>query len=88
VLQATSDLKIFLRFSSFGDPDPVRSETFCWIRIRSLIRKNHSGSGQPGPGMKMKQNFFDKIHNVSTKCTIKMKFFLQTSLKSFKIQKD
>ncbi len=52
------------------------------IRIRSDLKlfagcgvgKNHSGSGQHGPGMKMKQNFSDKIHNISTKCTIKKKF--------------
>jgi hypothetical protein len=45
------------------------------LRIRNLIRsdpklfsfsgsgKNHSRSGQPGPGMKLKRNFSEKIHN-------------------------
>ncbi len=50
-----------------SDPDPVGSVTFC--RIRSRIRINHfgSGSGQPLPGMNLKQNISDKIHNFSTK---------------------
>jgi hypothetical protein len=34
---------------------------------------DHSGSGQAGPGMKMKQNFSEQIHNISTSCTIKIK---------------
>ncbi len=53
-------------------------------RIRSRIRSdpellagsgiNHFGSesGQPLLGMNLKQTFTDKIHNFSTKCTIKI----------------
>jgi hypothetical protein len=37
--------------------------------------------------MKMKQNFSDKIHNISTECTI-LKKFKKISLKSSKLQKD
>jgi hypothetical protein len=39
------------------------------IRIRSdpkLFAGSESEVGQPGPGMKMKQNFSDKILNIST----------------------
>ncbi len=48
--------------SSVAKPGPVGSETFAGSE------KNHSrsGSGQTGPGMEMKQNFSDKIHNIST----------------------
>jgi len=51
-----------------------------WIRsdpklfAGSGVGKNHSGSGQHAPGMKVKQNFSDKIHNISAKCTIFKKF--------------
>ncbi len=59
-----------------------------WIRIRSdpkLFAKSRFGvgsdsginhfesrAGQPLLGMTLKQNFSDKIHNFSTKCTIKI----------------
>ncbi len=41
-------------------------------RIRNLLpdTENESGSGQPGSGMNLKQNFSDKIHNFATICTI------------------
>ncbi len=51
----------------------IRSDPKLFVRSGSRVRsgKNHSGSrsGQPGPGMKIKQNFSDKIrksHNIST----------------------
>jgi hypothetical protein len=58
-------LEIVLRIRIRSDP-----KFFAGSRVGS--EKNHSGSGQP---MKMKQNFSDKIHNISTKCTIKNFFF-------------
>jgi hypothetical protein len=59
------------------DPDPVESETFCRIRIRSRIRNKSFRIRIRAAllGMNLKQNFSDKIHNFSTKCTIKVKIF-------------
>jgi hypothetical protein len=48
--------------------------------VGSGINKFGSGSGQPFSRMNLKQNFSDKIHNYSTKCTIKINknlFFLK-----------
>jgi hypothetical protein len=50
-------------FISVADPDP---------KLFAASGKKHSGSGQPGPGRKMKQNFSDKNHSISTKCTLKI----------------
>jgi hypothetical protein len=46
-------------------PDSVGSEAFCPIEVGS-------GSGRPGSVMKIKENFAEKIHNFSTKCTIQI----------------
>ncbi len=59
-------------------------------RIRNFLPDPESGSGiiilDPDPGSP------DKIHNMSTYCTIKIekikKIFNKISLKSFKLQKD
>ncbi len=40
--------------------------------VWSGINNFGSGSGQPLSRMNLKQNFSDKIHNFSTKCTIKI----------------
>jgi hypothetical protein len=39
--------------------------------VGSGINHFGSGSGQPLLGMNLKQNYSDKIHNFSTKCTNK-----------------
>jgi hypothetical protein len=47
--------------------DPVGSETFSRIRIR-----------QPLSGMNLKQNFYDKIHNFSTRLCIRFRIRYHT----------
>jgi hypothetical protein len=49
----------------------IRSDPKLFAGFGVGSGKNHSGSGQP---MKMKQNFSDKIHNTSAKCTILKNF--------------
>ncbi len=55
-----------------------------WIRIRSESGINHLGSGfgQPLSRMNLKQNFSDKIHDFSTKCTIKINKYIFFQTKS------
>jgi hypothetical protein len=50
-----------------SDPDPVGSETFCRIRNKSFRIRIRAALI---PKKNLKQNFSDKIHNISTKCTI------------------
>ena len=77
-----SDVNIELFYDTYVDVENHKHAFFCQavLRIRwdrKLFAgpgvgsgKNHSGSGQLGPGMKTKQNLTDKIYNNSTKCTL------------------
>jgi hypothetical protein len=52
------------------DPDPKSDlKHFAGSGVGSGMNHFGSGSGQPLSGMNLKQNFSDKIHNFSTKCT-------------------
>jgi hypothetical protein len=72
------------------------SGSLLWIRIRSESEpklfarfgseKNLSGP-EPGCGMHLIKNLFNKIQNVSTKCTIKKPFFKKKLPKKLKITK-
>ncbi len=72
-------IRIWIRihFSSVVDPDPVGSETFGRIQVRSRIRawsriRNKSfwiRIWAAQLSMNFKQNFSDKINNFSTKST-------------------
>ena len=66
-------IRIWIRihFSSVVDPDPVGSETFGRIQVRSRIRNKSFWIRIRAAQLSMnfKQNFSDKIHNFSTKST-------------------
>jgi hypothetical protein len=65
-----------------ADPEPVGSDPKFFAGSGVGSGKNHSGSGYGQPGIKIKQNFSDKVHNISNLCTIEIKK-LKKILKKF-----